>query len=221
MVKSKRSRKTRTKKNKKINLELCPYCKKEMRKHTKICPYCASPLTENLHSCPYCKMRIHKKIKGGSCGAFGCPIAPLSVSQMKQMGGMNMGGMNMPGPFVGSAWTGSVANWPGVNGVSNDKNYLELNKYEPVDISRQMELNDTQIGGKKSRKHKKSRKSRKSRKNKKSRKIKGGMRNDILNLGRDIMHNYNSAYNTLNGYPAPVDPAPYKGHFVSSQRIII
>jgi hypothetical protein len=176
------------------NIEYCPKCKKL---HNKMCPYCASPVTKGVHKCPYCKMRIYIK-KGGNSS----PIAPLSISEMKQMGG------NMPGPFVGSAWSGSVSNWPGVNGISGDKNYLELNKYEPIDISRQMELNDTHIGGRRSRR----------RRNISRRRRKGGM---VTNLGRDVMYNFNSAYNTLNGYQAPLDPAPYKGHFVSSNNLII
>jgi hypothetical protein len=192
-----------------INLEICPHCKKSMRKHTDLCPYCASPITKEVHKCPYCKMYLHSKVKksGGnsSCGAFGCPIAPLSWEQMNKIGG------SVPGPFVGTAWQGNVSNWPGVNGISGDKNYLELNKYSPVDISRQMELNDTKIGGR--RRHKKTKKY-----------LKGGasiMKDDLVNLGRDVMYNFKSAYNTLNGYPAPVDPAPYRGHFEGSQRIIV
>jgi hypothetical protein len=219
--KNNNKRKTR-KNNKKINLELCPHCGKSMREHTHLCPYCASPVIEDLHTCPYCKMCIHGNKKGGSgCGPFGCPIAPLSWKQMNKIGGSNMCGItnvtsqyggSMPGPFVGSAWTGSVANWPGVNGVSGDKNYLEMNKYSPVDISRQMELNDTKIGGKRRRR-------RITHKYKK-----GGasiMKDDLVNLGRDVMYNFKSTYNTLNGYAAPVDPAPYRGHFSNSQRIIV
>lgn len=178
MVKTRKTRGRKTYRN--ID---CPKCKKL---HNKMCPYCARPVTKGVHKCPYCKMRIYIK-KGGNSS----PIAPLSISEMKQMGG------NMPGPFVGSV----------------DKNYLELNKYEPIDISRQMELNDTHIGGRRSRSRR-----RRSRKNISRRRRKGGM---VTNLGRDVMYNFNSAYNTLNGYQAPIDPAPYKGHFVSSNNLII
>lgn len=33
---------------------------------------------------------------------------------------------------------------------------------------------------------------------------------DITNLGRDFMFNIKTAYNSVNGIPAPVNPAPYK-----------
>ena len=34
---------------------------------------------------------------------------------------------------------------------------------------------------------------------------------DLLNLGRDFGYNFKTAYNTINGYNPPVNPAPYKG----------
>ena len=39
---------------------------------------------------------------------------------------------------------------------------------------------------------------------------------DLVNLGRDFTHNFKSAYNALNGYPSPVDPAPYKGQLTGA-----
>jgi hypothetical protein len=223
-----KKRKTRRQRNKKINLEKCPKCGKSMREHINMCPYCANPILKDIEKCPYCKMYIHGTMKGGSgCGAFGCPIAPLSVSNMKQIGGNEVmgkgpilgigqnggtsicstknilsGGGMMPGPFVGSPWNGRIINWPGVNGIGSDKNYLEYNSYSPIDISRQMKLNDTQVGGKKKTRRKKQ--------------YKGGsslFMNDLVNLGQDLTYNFKSVYNTLNGYPAPIDPTPYKGHF--------
>jgi hypothetical protein len=207
----------KTRRNKTINLELCPRCKKPMIKHTNMCPYCGNPLIEDIHKCPYCKMYIHGTKKGGSgCGPFGCPIAPLSWQAMNKIGGTNICGtknvmskynggsnMNIPGPFIGSPWTGNIANWPGINGIGSDKNYFELNKYEP-DISRQMELNDTKIGGKRRRKTMR-------------KKYKGGtsiIKDDLVNLGQNIAYNFKSVYNTLNGYQSPVNPTPYKGHFL-------
>lgn len=235
MAKKRTLKRRKSKTRKTINLDICPKCGKQMFKHISMCPYCGNPILENIGKCPYCKKYIHgtnhltrkRKRKGGAgCGPFGCPISPLSWNAMQsiktsQTGGVcgasmcgttnittsQNGGVTMPGPFVGSAWTGKVADWPGVNGVGSDKNYNTYNTYTPVDISRQMRLNDTQVGGKYKR-----------------RRYKGGstlMKDDLVNLGRDFMYKANSVYNTLNGYPAPIDPAPYKGHFAHSSKIIV
>jgi hypothetical protein len=37
-----------------------------------------------------------------------------------------------------------------------------------------------------------------------------------VNLGRDFTFNFKTAYNALNGYKAPVDPAPYKGQLTGA-----
>ena len=39
---------------------------------------------------------------------------------------------------------------------------------------------------------------------------------DLVNLGRDFSYNFKTAYNALNGYKAPVDPAPYKGQLTGA-----
>ena len=39
---------------------------------------------------------------------------------------------------------------------------------------------------------------------------------DFVNLGRDFSYNFKSAYNALNGYKSPVDPAPYKGQLTGA-----
>ena len=48
--------------------------------------------------------------------------------------------------------------------------------------------------------------------------IKGGglIPQDLVNLGRDFSYNFKSAYNALNGYKSPVDPAPYKGQLTGA-----
>ncbi len=160
--------------------------------------------------CPgncYLGRRLTRKHKGGSgCGPNGCPIAPMSWSQMQKFGGTSFkagsnlkGGSNMsiPGPFVGQPWTANA--WPGQNGVANDNNYLA--SYKDVvanDPSYHQSMNASgynKVGGYK--KHSVS--------------IKGGglIPQDLVNLGRGLMYNVNTAYNALNGYKAPVNPLPY------------
>lgn len=185
----------------------------------------------------------HKHYHGGSgCGSNGCPISPLSYSQMNNIkggscttcgGNISYGGnynssgtilgiaqtggscstcgcSNMtgggfykpapplPAPFVGKAWGGEVSKWPGIDGVDSGRNYFANNLYK-VDPQTMMKL-----GG--------SMKKRVSIKGKKKRRsgIKGGGAfQDFINLGRDLSYNFQSTYNSLNGYGAPVNPKPY------------
>jgi hypothetical protein len=71
---------------------------------------------------------------------------------------LSMAGGSYPNGLVGSHWTPSVSGWPGVDGISGDRNSYSLNTYSPNDVSRQM-VNvganpPFSIGGTKSRKSK-------------------------------------------------------------------
>lgn len=139
---------------------------------------------------------------GSGCGSSGCPIAPLHMN-----GGTSFykPGPPIPGPFVGNNWGTNINKWPGVDGIGGNRNYLEFNNKTYNDPSYHQSLNDTGyktmsslVGGYKYKKPSK----------------KGGsslVPQDLVNLGRDVSFNFKSAYNALNGYPSPVDPAPYKG----------
>jgi len=168
-------------------------------------------------------------MKAGGCGCAGNvgpnPMqgqAPISMPiQMKggstqcalpQKGGNGFYKNPLPYPngLVGTAWTPKISSWPGVNGVSGDSNYFPLNKYSPVDISREMvdigAAKPFMSGG--------------SKKNKRSRKHRGGYSwsnsfgQDFVNLGRNSFYNMNSAFNALKGVPAPTNPLPWKEQLV-------
>jgi hypothetical protein len=164
------------------------------------------------------KSRSKKLIGGQGCGSSACPIAPYSWKQMQQQGGscasrgLMSGGRlyQSPGPFVGQAWSPSVAGWPGVNGIGGDRNYLANNLYK-ADPQTMMKL-----GGKRMNKRMKRR----------VQKLKGGglIPQNLVNLGRDASFNFKSAYNALNGYSAPINSLPYKDQLsgsMSTNRIII
>ena len=59
-----------------------------------------------------------------------------------------------------------------------------------------------------------------ARRNKRTRKMRhlkrggGIIPQDLVNLGRNITYGFGSAYNAINGYPAPVNPMPYNGQLV-------
>ena len=125
------------------------------------------------------------------------------------------GGGNMPYPngLVGSPWTPSVGGWPGVDGIGGDRNYYPNNTYNN-DISRQiLDIGANPPyqgfkGGKGTRK----------------RRQRGGttsnfLGQDLINLGRQFQYGLGSAYNALAGYPAPVNPMPWKGQLPNTATL--
>lgn len=214
---SHKGKRSRTMKQKIINMIGCS----KKHKHNKSCkkskdlgcPNCnCKSNSKCAHNCSY-QTRIKK---GGSSGD---PVGGLTYKQMNTFGGncggtcglQQMGGNAspipaslIPGPFVGSSWGNSVNEWPGMNGIGSDRNYL--NSYAKSignDPQLKMSMADagyktpnSMIGGK----------------NKKRRSQSGGglIPQDLLNLGRNFTFNLHSAYNSLNGYNQPVNPMPYK-----------
>jgi hypothetical protein len=149
--------------------------------------------------------------KGGSCGACNNSLAILKG------GNFYKNGYPIPGPIVGKAWDASVKDWPGVNGVGGDRNYLKYNTYN-VDPQTEMKLN----GGK--RRNSKSKLSKRRTKTMKKRgkgKVGGLIPQNLVNLGRSFSYGLGSTYNALNGYPAPVNPLPYKDQLTNSKNFII
>lgn len=172
------------------------------------------------HPCPG---NCGRKQRGGmGCGPAGCPIAPYPMKGGScdvmgcdrilgtyQNGGscgpcgtipVISGGSGfykppapMPGPFIGEKWGSLVKEWPGVDGVSSNRNYLDLNTY-PTDPQTMMKIR----GGRRKRKTQK--------------RQRGGafVPIDLVNLGRDFTMNLRTAYNALNTIPAQPSPLPFK-----------
>ena len=147
--------------------------------------------------CKSAKRFSKRKTRKYSIGGD-APIAPYSLLE----GGTCSSclGLNGGSPaLIGQPW--SVL-------TSGNENYLSQNLYNKADVQTMM-----QIRGGKKRRYKKS-------------SIKGGglIPSDLVNFGREITYNVNSAYNALNGYPAPTNPSPYEGQLtqaISDSRIII
>jgi len=147
---------------------------------------------------------------GGSCGC--------GNTSMFKGGSFYKPAAPIPGPFIGQGWSPSIADWPGVDGVSNNRNYLANNLYNAGDPQTMMKLGGKRMDKRMNKKGKKCKS--------KSKKIRGGglIPQDLVNLGRDASFNFKSAYNALNGYSAPTDPLPYRDQLsssISANRIII
>jgi hypothetical protein len=146
---------------------------------------------------------------GGVKHRLHCKCSSCKNKRSKKQSGGNEG-IPYPAGLVGKPWTPSPQGWPGVDGISGDRNYISPNEYK-TDV--QMDITYTgpntpfTVGGKK--KH--------------SKKQKGGtlsnfMGQDLINLGRQFQFGLGSAYNALAGYPAPVNPLPWKDQFQHSAR---
>jgi hypothetical protein len=107
-----------------------------------------------------------------------------------------------PDGLTGSAWGAPVSQWPGVNGISGDRNYLAYNNYK-YDPQTQGVINGRALSGGKTRK----------------RRGGGLIPQDLVNLGRQAMFGLGSSYNALMGYQAPVNPMPYKDQIVGTPNV--
>jgi hypothetical protein len=130
-----------------------------------------------------------------------------SMCKNKMMGGSAI----YPDGLDGNPWTPAISGWPGVDGIGGDRNHYSLNTYTN-DVSRQIldiGANRPYLGWKGG-----------SRK----RKQKGGtvsnfLSQDLINLGRQFQFGVGSAYNALAGYPAPVNPLPWKGQLANTPSL--
>jgi len=123
---------------------------------------------------------------GGGCGCG------------KLFGGQNGGSST----FVGSPWT--ATNWPS----ANNANHYPMNTYTPVDIQLQTKVLGANPpfskGGR--RRNKRTRRA-----SQKGGNLSNSLLQDLSNFGRGLSFSAGSAYNTLIGTAAPVNPLPWQG----------
>uniref|UniRef100_A0A6C0JE79 Uncharacterized protein n=1 Tax=viral metagenome TaxID=1070528 RepID=A0A6C0JE79_9ZZZZ len=147
-----------------------------------------------------------------------CKCSKCKTNMMSGGGGCNTGNNGIPYPngLVGKPYVNS-SNLPGANGIPGDANYYFDNKYYN-DVSRQMINVGANppflgfLGFKGGRKHNHTKK-------KHMKKQHGGtlsnfIGQDLINLGRQFTYGAGSAFNALNGNPAPTNPLPWKGQLV-------
>jgi hypothetical protein len=184
-------------------------------------PSCACKSKYNCrHNCPsnchlkektrkhrggYCGIKVAGGQRGGNCGC-GLQTGGQRGGCQQCLGGgvavQSGGGIGYIGnPTVGKPWTPEINGWPGVSGQQGETNFFSLNKYDkPYLQTEQISERDQQTymkGGSRRRR------------------AGGIVPQDFVNLGRSMVYGVGSAYNSLNGYPAPASPLPYKDQFSS------
>ena len=162
---------------------------------------------------------------GGGCGCSGTTLTlggGRGRRRRRHHGGRNYGDP-VPNGLLGQSWTANVATWPGVDGVSMNRGHYDLNTYA-TDVSRQTQAIGANFpfnGLKGGRRHRKSKRHHRVKRKRHTKHQRGGtlsnyLSQDIINLGREFGFNVQSAYNTLNGQPAPVNPLPWKDQLVTT-----
>ena len=155
---------------------------------------------------------------GGSCSF--CGGRQPSVSQSG--GNFFKPAGPIPGPMVGSSWGAPIDKWPGVNGTGGDRNFLKSYDAENNIVAKnpqlQMITGDSGYTGSRNWNSITGGRRKSGRTKSRSKSVKGGglIPQDLVNLGSDFSFNLKSAYNSLNGYKAPVDPLPYKDQLSNS-----
>ena len=174
------------------------------RSKTKTNRHHRSNRHKHSKNCKYCHQ------SGGGCG---CNSFLSGGRRRRRTKKIQMKGGMLPPALVGSPWTAKINDWPGVGGIDGQTNYLALNKYH-VDPQTQgiiQERDGTlfpykggkRIGLQKRRKNKTH--------SRRIRKTGGGIiPQDLVNVGRNVMHGIGNSYNTFNGNPTQASPLPYK-----------
>ena len=156
---------------------------------------------------------------GGGGGCSSCSAMPFFKGGCATcMPGQHGGSVSL----VGAPWTGgNIGSWPGVAGTAGVSNHFPLNNYNGGDPSyllgqeRSGNLGPSLFyGGMKGRKNSRNKRI-------KTRKGRGRFRGGglipqgIQNIGNNMRFGLQSAGNALQGFPAPVNPNPTAGQFLS------
>ena len=157
-------------------------------------------------TCSTCYPDLPILIKGGKRHPKGCKCS-MCKRNMRGGSGCSNNGIPYPDGLVGSGW--SINNLPGT-GLPGGSNHY---KFNPQIDNPQLQMKAVganlpfSIGGGKN-----------TRKNLKGGALDNFMFQDVVNLGRQFSYGLGSAYNTIAGYQAPVNPLPWKGQLANQTR---
>jgi hypothetical protein len=176
-----------------------------------------NPQNTQSGGCGGCGLQL-----GGGCGPMcTAPLAMVggdkhrtgctcSTCKKTMKGGYGNNGIPYANSLVGSSWTPATSGWPGVDGISGNRNYLAPNMY-PTDPQTAMIATGAQppfsIGG------------RRRRKGQKGGTLSNFLGQDLINLGRQFQYGLGTTYNALAGYASPVSPMPWKDQLSNSANI--
>jgi hypothetical protein len=228
-----------------------PRTKKHSTKHRNKRKHTRKQKLYNMYGCS--KQHKHtkscyKKYKGGAgCGSCGCPIAPLSASEMNRFGGNSLlvepCGVTGCKAILGTGQNGGncgcetpmqlggIASLPTIPGPFVGKpwgpepnqwpgaNFIQGDRNYNAPMSKVID-NDPALKMQLNQYAIGGKRRNRNKSKKRSLNKKGGglIPQDLVNLGRNFTYNLNSAYNILNGYKPPVDPMPYKGQLTQSSN---
>jgi hypothetical protein len=157
-------------------------------------------------SCSLCSSGL---MLGGSRHRTACKCSSCKRQRLSIRGGNQ--GVPYSNGLVGLGWDSQPSTWPGVDGISGDRNYYPQNNYnnDPQTAMKNVGANPPFLDMKAGKK----------------RRQRGGtlsnfMGQDLINLGRQIQFGFGSAYNALTGYSSPVNPLPWKEQFPNSSSPI-
>lgn len=157
-------------------------------------------------TCPMCNASANLMSGGRKKHRGGCKCSVCKM-KMKMKGGLGNNGIPYPNGLVDEPYNINT-NLPGT-GVPGDANYYAQNPYivQPGYNNATGASPPYSIGGGRRRKGQKA----------------GGFSNfmfqDLVNLGRQFQYGLGSAYNSVAGYPAPVNPLPWKGQMPNSPNL--
>ena len=174
--------------------------------------------------CSRCKKQL-----GGGCGSCANMSGHVNMSgpmHMKMMGGsaVSNNGLPYPNGLLGDAWTPDVKGWPGIDGLSMNRNHLGYNTYS-TDVSRQMadvganppytylkggkRCKGTRVKGTRV-KGTRCKGTRKQTKRQRGGTLSNFIGQDLINLGRQFNFNAGSSWNAIRGNAQTVNPLPWK-----------
>lgn len=142
-----------------------------------------------------CSVSVPPMQTGGSCGCGSGGIFKGGMCPTCMQTGGNCG-IPYPDGLVGNPVSSSAG--PGY--------YYPINTYKN-DISRDMQTSPPIIGGR----------NRRTRRHRRGGGFSNFLGQDLVNFGRGLQYNSGSTYNALMGYPAPVNPLPWKDQMTSSK----
>lgn len=178
-----------------------------------------------------------KKNKGGGVHPYrpanhygilgGTNTARMYPSPGPRSGGFNFvnpltaqfgGHASYPNGLVESAYN-NPTNLPGVNGVQGDANHYRYNS-DPTLQTRTL----TSVGANRpflkggcgTCSLKGGKRYKKAKVHKGGTTFTGTLAQEFINAGRNIPFTFNSVYNTIRGYPPPINPSPVSGQFARS-----